>query len=135
MRRIDLVASALVFAVPFTSVLAQTVQPANTTTAPDGAAAKPAPPAPPTGAIASIGIEQVVVRAKKLNEARSHIQPGLGATRYELSSTTLAQIAQGSNAPLNQVLLQAPGVAEDSFGQIHVRGDHNEVQYLSLIHI
>ena len=27
------------------------------------------------------------------------------------------------------MLLQAPGVAQDSFGQIHVRGDHNEVQY------
>ncbi len=36
---------------------------------------------------------------------------------------------QGDNAPLNQTLLQAPGVAQDSFGQIHVRGDHNEVQF------
>jgi outer membrane receptor protein involved in Fe transport len=27
------------------------------------------------------------------------------------------------------VLLQAPGVVQDSDGQIHVRGDHNEVQY------
>ena len=36
---------------------------------------------------------------------------------------------QGDNGPLNQTLLQAPGVAQDSFGQIHVRGDHNEVQF------
>ena len=35
----------------------------------------------------------------------------------------------GNNAPLNQVLLQAPDVAQDSFGQIHVRGDHNDLQY------
>jgi outer membrane receptor protein involved in Fe transport len=27
------------------------------------------------------------------------------------------------------VLLQAPGVAQDSFGQIHLRGDHANVQY------
>ena len=27
------------------------------------------------------------------------------------------------------MLLQAPGVAQDSFGQIHVRGDHANVQY------
>ena len=27
------------------------------------------------------------------------------------------------------MLLQAPGVAQDSYGQIHVRGDHDEVQY------
>jgi len=38
-------------------------------------------------------------------------------------------VPQGDNVPLNQLLLQAPGVAQDSYGQIHVRGDHNEVQY------
>ena len=27
------------------------------------------------------------------------------------------------------MLLQAPGVAQDSFGQVHVRGDHANVQY------
>ena len=35
----------------------------------------------------------------------------------------------GENTPLNQVVLQAPGVAQDSFGQLHVRGDHGNVQY------
>ena len=35
----------------------------------------------------------------------------------------------GSNVQLNQVLLQAPDVAQDSFGQLHVRGDHNDLQY------
>ena len=35
----------------------------------------------------------------------------------------------GSNVLLNQVLLQAPDVAQDSFGQLHVRGDHNDLQY------
>ena len=35
----------------------------------------------------------------------------------------------GQNLPLNQVLLQAPDVVQDSFGQIHVRADHNDLQY------
>ena len=35
----------------------------------------------------------------------------------------------GDNNPLNQVLLQAPDVVQDSFGQIHVRADHNDLQY------
>ncbi len=30
---------------------------------------------------------------------------------------------------LNQVLLQAPDVVQDSFGQLHVRADHNDLQY------
>jgi len=36
---------------------------------------------------------------------------------------------QGDNAPLNQLMLQAPGVVQDSFGQLHVRGDHSNLQY------
>jgi outer membrane receptor protein involved in Fe transport len=36
---------------------------------------------------------------------------------------------QGEATPLNQVLLQAPGVAQDSYGQIHVRGEHANLQY------
>ena len=35
----------------------------------------------------------------------------------------------GENIQLNQVLLQAPDVVQDSFGQIHVRADHNDLQY------
>ena len=30
---------------------------------------------------------------------------------------------------LNSVILQTPGVAQDSFGQLHVRGEHNGLQY------
>ena len=92
------------------------------------ASAQQTPPTPPQ-APAKGSVEEIVVKARRLNEARSRIQPSLGATTTEFSSASLARIAQGSNAPLNTVLLQAPGVAEDSYGQIHVRGDHNEVQY------
>jgi len=36
---------------------------------------------------------------------------------------------QGDNQPFNQLLLQAPGVAQDSFGQLHIRGDHANIQF------
>jgi outer membrane receptor protein involved in Fe transport len=67
--------------------------------------------------------------AQRLDIARQQIQPSLGATRYDFGPEALQTIPQGQNAPLNQVLLQAPGVAEDSFGQIHVRGEHANVQF------
>ena len=41
----------------------------------------------------------------------------------------IATLPQGASTPLNQVLLQAPGVAQDSYGQLHIRGDHGNVQY------
>jgi hypothetical protein len=69
------------------------------------------------------------VIAKRLDVARQQIQPSLGASVYDFSPQALESIPQGDNAPLNQVLLQAPGVAQDSFGQIHLRGDHANVQY------
>ena len=56
-------------------------------------------------------------------------QKATGATVYRLTSETLRSLPQGQSTPLNQVILQAPGVAQDSFGQLHVRGDHGDVQY------
>lgn len=72
--------------------------------------------------------ERVTVTAH-LDRARSDLQPDTGATVYRFSRKALETIPGGDNVPLNQVLLQAPGVAQDSYGQIHVRGDHNEVQF------
>lgn len=96
--------------------------------APSTAQATPQTTAPATPAPGdnSLGI---TVTAKRLDEARSSIQPSLGASRYDFTPDSLGVIPQGSQAPLNQVLLRAPGVAQDSFGQIHVRGDHANVQY------
>ncbi len=79
-------------------------------------------PAPSDG----LAIEVV---AKRLDRERSEIQPSLGATRYDFSKTAIANTPLGENATLNQVLLRAPGVVQDGFGQIHVRGDHGSLQY------
>ncbi|EHH69679.1 TonB-dependent receptor [Gluconobacter morbifer] len=64
-----------------------------------------------------------------LEDARDELQSSTGATRYSFSRKNIETIPGGDNAALNQVLLQAPGVAQDSYGQIHIRGDHNEVQF------
>jgi outer membrane receptor protein involved in Fe transport len=90
--------------------------------------ARPARADDPAPAAPEVSIDIPVI-AQRLDTARQQIQPGLGATVYNFSPQTLATIPQGENGPLNQVLLQAPGVAEDSFGQIHLRGEHANVQY------
>src|SRR3984893_649544 len=90
-------------------------------------AATQTPPPPPTPAIDPL--LGITVTATPRDEARSSIQPSLGATVYDFSPRTISNVPQGENAPLNQVLLRAPGVVQDSFGQIHVRGEHGNVQY------
>jgi len=66
---------------------------------------------------------------EKLNEARDSIVPSLGATSYSIPASQIQVQSQGDNAPINQTILRAPGVAEDSFGQLHVRGEHNNLEF------
>src|SRR5580700_4135786 len=84
-----------------------------------------APPAPTEGAV-SLDLDVI---AKQLDTARNQIQPSLGASVYEFSRQSIETMPQSDNAPFNQVILQAPGVAQDSFGQLHVRGDHANLQF------
>lgn len=74
-------------------------------------------------------IETVTVTAAKLNAARVSIQAQLGASTYTIGADAIEAQPGGDNNLLSQVVLQAPGVAQDSFGQLHVRGEHNGLQY------
>jgi hypothetical protein len=65
----------------------------------------------------------------QLNEARAQIVPSLGATKYSIGQPQIQTQSQGDNAPFNQTILRAPGVSQDSFGQVHVRDEHANLQY------
>jgi len=89
--------------------------------------------AAPGGASAASGasnsLATVVVTARHLNAARSEIETQTGASTYTITSDAISATPGGENVQLNQVLLQAPSVVQDSFGQLHVRADHNDLQY------
>ena len=65
----------------------------------------------------------------QLNQARSQIVTDIGATVYTMSQAQIASLPQGSDTPFNQVLLQTPGMAQDGLGQVHLRGEHANLQY------
>src|SRR5205085_8328593 len=88
-------------------------------------AASPSASAGPETATA----ESVVVTSQELDISREQIVPSLGATRYTVGPDRLDSQAQGEDAPFNQTILRFPGVAQDSFGQLHVRGEHANLQY------
>lgn len=52
-----------------------------------------------------------------------------GSSLYRMDHAAIEALPQGENSQVNEVLLRAPGVVQDSFGQIHVRGDHADLQY------
>ena len=93
------------------------------------ATASPSPSASPTGSPGTATAESVVVTSQELDISREQIVPSLGATRYTVGPDRLDSQAQGENAPFNQTILRFPGVAQDSFGQLHVRGEHANLQY------
>ena len=64
-----------------------------------------------------------------LDAAREEIAPSLGAVTFTIGSDQIQTMGQGESSKFQQVLLQAPGVVQDEFGEIHVRGDHGDVQY------
>jgi len=82
-----------------------------------------------TAGTEDVALPMVVVTAQRLNEARAGIETQTGASTYMIDSAAIAASPGGQNVTMNQVLLQAPDVVQDSFGQLHVRGDHNDLQY------
>src|SRR5438477_2174216 len=93
------------------------------------ATASPSPSASPSGSPGTATAESVVVTSQELDISREQIVPSLGATRYTVGPDRLDSQAQGEDAPFNQTILRFPGVAQDSFGQLHVRGEHANLQY------
>jgi len=74
-------------------------------------------------------IETVEVVARRLDEARNGLSPETGSSVYRFDNKAIDTLPLGDATPLNQVILQAPGVVQDSYGQLHVRGDHANLQY------
>lgn len=85
----------------------------------------------PAAGLTNVSTMETTVVVGRLDDAREAIVPDLGATAYPISADQIQSLSQGGNAPFNQVLLRAPGVAQDSAanGDLHVRGEHANLQY------
>lgn len=71
------------------------------------------------------------VVAKQLDEARINIEPKIGASTYTLSQPAIQDLPNGSNTPIDDAILQMPGVDQDNAANsgLHVRNEHLNVQY------
>src|SRR6202790_2984853 len=84
-------------------------------------------PAPPPQTEAQI----VAGQNTRFDEARHDILAPIGANSHEINHQTIEALPQGTDAPLDKVLLQTPGVSQDSAasGELHVRNEHGNIQY------
>jgi outer membrane receptor protein involved in Fe transport len=121
-----------VHAAPDTAPVAGSTAAAPAASAP-AASTGNVPAAPASSATASTDPSSTTLTAvevsAKLDQARNQLSPNIGASQYVIDSAAIERMPLGDATPLNQILLQAPGVVQDSYGQLHVRGDHADLQY------
>src|SRR3978361_428120 len=102
---------------------------AQTVAAPalDGAGTTPA--AAPAAPDATQRLDPVVISSERLDRAQNGISVETGSSVYHFGRKDIDALPQGGDTPFNQLILQAPGAVQDSYGQLHVRGDHANLQY------
>lgn len=85
----------------------------------------------PPQATAQTNAEVVASKNDSQDAARNHINAPAGANIASVSRDQIQARPQGTDAPLDKVLLQFPGVTQDSAagGELHVRNEHANLQY------
>jgi outer membrane receptor protein involved in Fe transport len=75
--------------------------------------------------------QAVAAKHAGFDAARQAIFAPNGASAFDVNHEAILALPQGANATLDKVLLQAPGVSQDSAasGDLHVRNEHANVQY------
>ena len=76
-------------------------------------------------------LSDIQVTATRMKDARQELSPKVGTSVYSVDDQFIDNLATGADTPMNDVVLQFPGVAQDSkaSGSLHVRGEHADVQY------
>ncbi len=91
------------------------------------AAARAAPPDDAPQPVPTL--DTIAVTARRLDAARAEIEPRIGASTYAIPEAAIERQPGGDNNPLNQVVLQAPGVSQEAFGQLHIRNEMANLQF------
>jgi outer membrane receptor protein involved in Fe transport len=100
--------------------------------------AKPKPHPAPARQAASAPVvapltpaEQLAAKSNAFDQSRSNLYTTIGTTSSTQTHATIDALPLGTNQSVEKVLLQAPGVSQDSAaaGSLHIRNDHANVQY------
>ncbi len=87
---------------------------------------------PPSGGTPPLsGEARLTAQSDKFDQARSNIFTTIGTTSATISQQAIQAMPQGANQTIERVLLQAPGVSQDSAssGLFHIRNDHANAQF------
>jgi outer membrane receptor protein involved in Fe transport len=99
------------------------------TTAPVHATARATAPVVQTAPVSPAA--QLNAKGDAFDGARSNLFTTIGTASTTLTQSTIQALPGGDNTPVERILLQFPGVTQDSAasGDLHVRNDHANLQY------
>jgi TonB dependent receptor-like, beta-barrel len=88
-------------------------------------------PASATAAAPVTPAAQLNAKADTFDQSRSNLYTTIGTMSDVISHATIDALPGGDNTPVERILLQAPGVSQDSAasGLLHVRNDHANLQF------
>ena len=91
-------------------------------------------PAPATAVSAAVPLtpsERMTQQNNSFDTARSNLFTTIGATSSTMTQQKIENLPGGTNQPVEKVLLQFPGVSQDSAvnGDLHVRNEHANLQF------
>jgi outer membrane receptor protein involved in Fe transport len=74
---------------------------------------------------------QAATTLDRAADVQERLLPKAGANVYALDLAAIEALPQGDQTPLEKILLQTPGVSQDSAasGNLHIRNEHANVQY------
>jgi outer membrane receptor protein involved in Fe transport len=73
--------------------------------------------------------ESIEVVGERLDKARNGLSPKTGTSQFVFDQRDIGNLPQGESTPLNQLMFQAPGVAQGDYGELHIRGEMTQPQY------
>lgn len=133
LRRAFLMTSSIIMAGVFCAAGAAHAQNPLPEVVVSGAKPKPKPkPRTATAAPPTVTPQaQLNAKAASFDRSRSTIYTNIGTMADVISQATIDALPGGNAMPVEKVLLQAPGVSQDSAasGLLHVRNDHANVAY------
>ena len=76
-----------------------------------------------------IRADPVEIAAERFDKARNALSPRTGTSQFVFDRAEIAALPLGDATPINQLMLQAPGVVQGDYGELHVRGEMMQPQY------
>jgi outer membrane receptor protein involved in Fe transport len=85
----------------------------------------------PAAAAPAAPVNAVAAKNAAFDQGRANLFTTIGTASDTISHNTIEALPQGANATVEKVLLQTPGVSQDSAasGLFHIRNDHANVQF------